>query len=204
MSLTDKILELYEEYGALSTERVTFLLQNKFGISRNVRTIQREIKKLVEERKIVALPLKGRQQTYELFSNVSLSLSGTFLSRIWDEIFEIRAELHYPENQLDRDWESYFRLRSLIQLLPANFKERVSPKMDNFTLARAEEVDKIKREIGPTPILTLGGVPFGEYEISRKKRKQEIVGTILEKRVEEIIGEIASYLHEVVNNRGKE
>ena len=132
MSLSDKILNLYEKYGALSSERVTFLLEKDYKLRRNIRTIQREISKLVKGKKLISLPLKGREQTYELFRKQPSALSSVFLSRIWDEIFAIRKELHCPEKQFDKNWENFFRLRSLVQLLPEDFKRNIKPKIDNF------------------------------------------------------------------------
>ena len=201
MSLSDKILDLYEKYGSLSSERVTFLLEKEFDIIRNIRTIQRKIRRLVNEKKLVSLPLKGREQSYEVYTNHPSLLSSAFLSRIWDELFTIREETHYPKKQFEKSLESFRRLSSLIQLLPEEFKQRIKPKIDSFGELDKEEWDEIGNTIGFKQILTIGGVAFGDDEMARKIRKQEMMGFFLEKRIEDIIGEISSYLHEVIKEQ---
>jgi hypothetical protein len=44
----------------------------------------------------------------------------------------------------------------------------------------------------------MGGMPFGETEMARKIREQEIIDVIMEERIEEIIGEVSSCLLEAL------
>jgi hypothetical protein len=92
----------------------------------------------------------------------------------------------------------FLRLRSLVQLLPEDFKQRIKPKIDGFTALNDEDKNRIGNEIGFHPMLTVGGVPFPETKMARKIRKQEIIGIIMEERIEEIIGDVSSCLHEAL------
>lgn len=200
MALSDKILNLFEKYGALSSERVTNLLEKDYLIKKDIRTIQRWLAKLAKERKIVRLPSTRREQTYTLFKEQPALISDLFVSRIWEELFELRSGLHKPDDQFAQDWEILRKLRSLVQMLPQNIKDEIVPSIDSFpNLNKDEEkelIEIIEGQIGRSPILTVGGYPFGEDEIRRKTIKQDIIGRFLEKKVEEIIGKITTALHE--------
>jgi hypothetical protein len=130
------------------------------------------------------------------------SVRADILSKLWDELFEIRSELHSPENQNAQNWEVFRKLRSLVQILPQNLKEELISSVDTFPVLTKEESEKlvkeIKMEIGSQPILTVGGYPFGEDEMQRKERALRLIGIAYEKKVEEIIGKVATALHKAL------
>jgi hypothetical protein len=189
------MLVLYEKYGALSSERATLLLESEFTIKVSLRTVQRYVSELVEEKKLAVLPSKRREQIYALYKEEPSSISDFFLSKYWDALFEIRKELHNPKDQFSQSWDSFHKLRSLIQLLPENIKDHAVAETANFGVLDKKELENIRMEIGHQPILTVNGIPFGEDEYQRKVRAQELLGVALEKRVEEIIGRVSTLLH---------
>lgn len=204
MTRRDKILSLYVKYGALSSDGAKLLLERDYSIKCSYRTIQRDIAELVDEKKLVAVQSMKREQTYTLCEEEQSLLSPLFLSKVWDELFEIREELPNQEDQLKQSWASFQRLRSLVQLLPADMKDKVKPFIENFGKKLDEEdIERIHVEIGPYPILTVNGVPFGEEEFKRKVRGLEIIGEALERKVEEIIGVVSSMLHAAVKESRK-
>jgi hypothetical protein len=135
----------------------------------------------------------------------TLSISDAVLTIIWDELFELRDILHNPEDQSAQNWEVLNRLRSLVQMLPQDMKEKIMPSIDTFPDFSKEEEQKlikdIEMKIGSRPIMTIGGFPFGEDEIRRKELSQKIMSHAHEKKIEEIIGKISSTLHEALKER---
>jgi hypothetical protein len=205
MSLSDKILILLEKYGALSSERVTFLLDKEYKQKRDIRTVQRHISILVREGKICPTNSTGRQQIYSLLKLEPLTIAVSFISRVWDELFELRNKLHYPENQRARNLDVLYELRSLVQMFPHDMKDRIMPLIENFPVFGEEEkkkiIQEVQRNVGTAEILTVNGVPFGEEEIQRKAIAQEIIGQAHEKKLEEIIGAVSSMLHEALKEK---
>jgi len=67
MSLNDKILETCKKHGSLSTDDITRILKEKYGIDKSNRVVQRHIKQLIEhENRLAPDKPKGRKQTYSL------------------------------------------------------------------------------------------------------------------------------------------
>ena len=199
MSLSDKILILFEKYGSLSSERVKFLLKDEYKVEKTIRTVQRHIAELVKMKKLIRNPSIKREQTYTVNRKEPPFVSDFFLSRFWDELFEIRKELHKPKDQFSSGWDAFYKLRSLVRMLPKNLKEKIMPSIENFEAFNDMEAKEIKkdleREIGARPIL----MPF---EIDRRKRGETIikthVGRLLEKKVEVLIDNVATVLHEAL------
>jgi len=206
MSLNDKILTLFEKYGSLSSERVKSLLKTEYKIEKTLRTIQRHIAELVKEEKLISNPSIRREQTYAVNRKNPSSISDFFLSKFWDELFKIRDELyaHKSEDTLADSWDSFYRLRSLVRMLPEDIKEEIKPRIESFGLITDEDKEKVAKSIGTLPILTVGGLPFGKEEWNRFEKGKSIIGWIRKKRIEDIIGEVATMLHEALEKERRE
>lgn len=134
------------------------------------------------------------------------SISGFFLSKFWDELFRIRDELfaQKSEDPYSDSWDSFHKLRSLVGLLPKEMKEKIKPRIESFGVLTNEDVEEVEKRIGSQTILTVGGVPFPGREMGRFEKGKSIVGQIQKRRVEEIIGEVATLLHEALEKERRE
>lgn len=81
MSLNDKILEIIENWGCLSTEEITRVLKEQCQIDKSPRTIQRHIRQLVEEGELTPDKPRGREQTYSLVERVCVEPTS-----LWDRL----------------------------------------------------------------------------------------------------------------------
>lgn len=191
MTLCDKILALIQENGPLTSERVTFLLKEKYTVNRNLRTVQRYIKELVTEDKLIKIVSSGRSQSYEIKTNNGASkkgLSEFFENKLWDELFQIKDVLNsnYRPPFDDNWYKSYKRLVSLVKLLPIEIKQEIMPEIEKSGAITDKEKEAIKKRLeGESGLLEVDDDSL-EYEIDH----------LLRQRLETVMDKIATLIHE--------
>jgi len=205
MTLSDKILIMLENYGTLSSEMVKMRLNKDHGIDKSKRQIQRLITELVKQKRVKPNSSVGRQQTYSILREKPSNISNFFLSKFWEELFEIRDKLfeQKTEDPLTDDplvdtFDLFRKLRSLVKMLPKEIKEKIDIKFESFIELTADDRKKVEEKTGTLDILMVAGVPFGEEEWKRRQERKRILRGILKKRLEDIIGEVAMRLHEAL------
>jgi hypothetical protein len=186
------------------------LLKKEYDITRSLRTVQRHIRDLVEDKKLVLVQSSGRELSYATLesktSSSKLIISQHFLSRFWDELFNLRDILN-SQNQDIHSRDIFDRLRSLVKMLPKTMKDQIMPSIDGFwkfsDAELAELQEQWNREIGPAQILTVNGIPFGEYEQARHDRGISIVENGYRKRLENLIDIVSTVLHRAIEEAEK-
>ncbi len=204
MTLSDKVRMIIETHGSLSSEMVKHYLERDFKINKSRRQVQRMIKELVEENVIVPNATFGRSQTYSISRDVPSAISNLFLGRFWEELFEIREDLikkreskdPLTDDPLADFFDTFRKLRSLVKMLPKDVQVKIKIKMEKMIELTDNDKKMIEEGVGTLPILLAGGVPYSEKEWERRQRRDLIISNILKERLEDIVGEVATLLHE--------
>ncbi len=208
MTLSDKIMDLFQRYGALSSERVTYLLKTEFRIARGHRTAQRHIARLVKEGKLVLLPPSGREQMYSILKDKPQVVSDYFLGKFWDELFKIRDIIHDSKEQYIDSRGAFLRLRSLVKMLPKNLKDSITPSIEDFFNLDHNELAKLQeqwdREVGSGSILTVCGVPFGKTEQKRHDRAMNLINRAFRIKLETLIDRVSTVVHQELERESNE
>ena len=187
MTLYDKVLNLFDRYGVLTSERVTYLLAKDFETNKNLRTVQRYIAQLVKEGKLVPIVSEKRTQSYELVGKKTSEFSEFFLNKFWEELFRIRDELHKPRREFEDNWvNANMRLRSLVKMLPKEFKEKIASDLEKSGRISESQLNEMKERIDKERIKLLGEDESLNIEID----------LLMESRIEELIDKISTMLHE--------
>ena len=128
MSLSDIILKIFKEHGSLSSRNVLEIIkqnQQKYRIRKipTLRTIQRHIRKYVEEGILKPDPPIGREQTYSLTTKEERKkqLQTYLIKRFWKEEEQIETENLYGDPV-----RAYNKAVFLILKLPEPYKQRLS------------------------------------------------------------------------------
>lgn len=72
------------------------------------------------------------------------------------------------------------------------------PRIERFGVLTDEDIEKVEKGIGTETILTVGRVPFSGRDMNRFEKGKSIVGRIQKRRVEDIIDEVGTLLHEAL------
>jgi len=184
MSLSDIIIKIFEEHGSLSSRNVLEIIkqnQQKYRIRKipTLRTIQRYIRKYVEEGILKPDPPIGREQTYSLTTKEERKkqLQTYLIKRFWKEEEQIENENLYGD-----PIRAYNKALFLIVKLPDSYKQQLTEPLKQVKT----ELNKINNELFLT-------------EYRKMLRKREFLQT---KGVPYLIEKIAEQLYKMQEEIG--
>lgn len=125
MSQSDKILKILKENPSSSSKTVWEKLGGKQAGS--YRKTQRKLQKLHREG-LVETHAIGREIVYSIRQSQTTGITDYFLTRFWNNLFEIQKEL-----ATEKPVRAYFKLRSLIILLPKEIKNEITLDLNRLT-----------------------------------------------------------------------
>jgi len=154
-----RILDVLQQYRALSTAQITTIYNRKYETRFNNKTIERDIYDLKIEGKVIANPAIGREQTYSLSGKPRLA-SEFFINQFWKNLDEIRR-LNVKDSV-----EAFFHLRSLIKTLPEMY-EQLKPDVEKTLRSLTTYREKEQHGYYDIGVFILYAIPEVEDLISK-------------------------------------
>jgi hypothetical protein len=185
-SLDHIIIDTLKKYRALSTEQTTNSINKNHGLHCTCKTIERHIKVLRLEGKVVANPSVGREQTYSV-DQKPLHMSEFFINQFWKNLDDIRRE------NISNPIMAYVNLHSLLKMLPPILNEKLKPDIQ----AAEQEAEKVFVDL--TSLLNVLGIVSPGYVQGDPHLKRGIQGkvrAIIFDLVQNLIAKVSALLHE--------
>lgn len=166
-SRRSKIKDILTRYGALSTESTTKILNERYRLHFNKKTIERDLLEMKKGGVIIANPPMGREQTYSA-SPEQLSMSPFLIDQLWKDLDSIRHQ-----NSSEDSIVAFFEIRSLIKMLPPSISEKLKGDVQRVANSIAK-----KGKVMWDPMTRQFDYPLGSVD------------------VEFLIGKVSEVLHE--------
>jgi len=184
-SLNDTIIDILRKHRALSIAGATGIINKEHSLPCNRKTIERHIKNLRLEGKVIANPPVGREQTYSV-DQKPLHMSEFFINQLWKNLDDVRRE------NISNPILAYVNLHSLLKMLPPALNEKLKPDIQ----AVEQEAEKVFVDL--TSLLNVLGVISPGYvqgDPNLKRGVQEKVRAAVFDLVENLIAKVSALLH---------
>jgi hypothetical protein len=185
-SLDDTIIDILKKHGALSINHTTNIINRERSLPRNRKTIERHIRDLRSQGKVVANPPVGREQTYSVIQK-PLPMSEFFINQFWKNLDDVRRE------NISNSVMAYVNLHSLFKMLPPALNEKLKPDIQ----AAEQETEKVFVDLAS--LLNVLGIVSPGYVQGNpdvKRGVQVKVRAALFDLVENLIARVSALLHE--------
>jgi len=185
-SLDDTIIDILKKHRALSIAQTTSIINEKYSFPYNRKTIERHIKDLRLQGKVVANPPVGREQTYSV-NQKPLPISEFFINQFWKNLDDVRRE------NISNPILAYVNLHSVLKMLPPALNEKLKPDIQ----AAEQETEKVFVDLAS--LLNVLGVISPGYVQGNpdvKRGVQVKVRAAVSDLVENLIARVSALLHE--------